>query len=85
MLAFPRTVLFSVFLVALVAAWFAQDFRFDASADTLVVEGDPKLKTYQLMTEQFGGDEFLVIAYMPREGDLFSRSVLEHLGHARNS
>ena len=80
MLAFPRTVLFSVFLVALVAAWFAQDFRFDASADTLVVEGDPKLKTYQLMTEQFGGDEFLVIAYMPREGDLFSRSVLEHLG-----
>lgn len=80
MLGFPRLVLLAVLAVALIALWFAQGFRFDASADTLVVEDDPKLETYRRMTEEFGGDEFLVIAYMPREGDLFSRPVLEHLG-----
>ena len=80
LLRYPRAVLFGVVLAVLPFAWFAQDFRFDASADTLVVEGDPKLETYRRMTETFGGDEFLVIAYMPREGDLFSRPVLEHIG-----
>lgn len=81
MLVFPRTLLCVVGLLVLPFAWYLQDFRFDASSDTLVVRGDPKLETYERMTEQFGGDEFLVIAYTPRTGDLFTRSVLDHLGH----
>jgi len=46
-----------------VAGYYLKNFAFDASADTLVVQGDPKLATYRKMTEFFGGDEFIVLTY----------------------
>jgi len=56
LLGYPRTLLIAVLLLILPVAWFVKDFRFDASADTLVVKDDPKLEIYRRMTEQFGGD-----------------------------
>lgn len=78
-LSYPWALLGLMTVVTLVACWFVRDFTFDASADTLVVEGDPRLATYQKMNEQFGGDEFLVLAYKPREDSLFTRSSLASL------
>ena len=40
-----------------------RQFSFDASSDTLVVEGDPALTQYNKMANIFGGDDFVVLTY----------------------
>jgi len=69
-------------LVALLAAscvYQAQDFRLDASADSLVLEHDEDLAFYREVRAQYGSDDFLVVTYTP-EADLFARPVLSELG-----
>ncbi|HIG44042.1 MAG: MMPL family transporter [bacterium] len=79
-ISFPRLILTAIFCLSAVAAWQLQNFTFDASADTLVVQGDPKLAKYLEMTEYFGGDEFLAVTYSRKDGlDLFSDQSLSEL------
>ena len=66
-----------IVLLSLVALWFMKDFSFDASAETLVVEGDANLETYRHMTELFGGDDFIVLTYSGE--DLFTPVALAEL------
>ena len=47
------------------ASYYVRDFRFDASSDTLVVEGDVDLAQYEEVVEVFGGDDFLVLTFEP--------------------
>ena len=53
-----------------------QFFSFDASADTLVVQGDPELAFYREVTAQFGGDEFILMTLSPLTGDVFNAEAL---------
>lgn len=50
-------------LILFAAATQLRHFSFDASSDTLVVEGDPELLVYNQMTALFGGDDFIVLTY----------------------
>jgi uncharacterized protein len=68
-LDFPRALLAVLTLVAALAGFYSTQFTFDASSDTLVVQGDPDLATYLRVSEQFGGDEFLLMTFAPRDGD----------------
>lgn len=63
----------------LLAAYYATYFGFDASYDTLVVEGDPDLATYLRVSEQFGGDEFLLMTFRPDQGDALTPENLDTL------
>ena len=65
-------------VVAAAAAFFAQDFRLDASADSLVLENDEDLAFYQKMTERYGSQDFLIVTYNPADG-LFNRPALDRL------
>lgn len=49
-------------------------FRFDASSDTLVVAGDPRLLEYNRMSALFGADDFVVLTYSNE--NLFSDAAL---------
>lgn len=51
--------------LSIIAVTQLQQFTFDASSDTLVVKGDPKLADYNKMAQLFGGDEFIVFTYAP--------------------
>lgn len=79
MLGHPRIVLALTAILCAVAAWQSTNFMFDASSDTLVVEGDPKLQDYLAMSDLFGGDEFLVMTYSPVKGSLVSDQSIETL------
>ncbi|TCO77869.1 efflux RND transporter permease subunit [Chromatocurvus halotolerans] len=69
-----------IFLGLVVLAFMHVDgFRFDASEDTLVAEGDPDLIYYREVSGQFGGEGFLVMTYMPRNQELLSDAVLGDL------
>lgn len=78
-LGYPKVLLLAVLALTCVAIWQARTFTFDASADTLVVQGDPKLATYLEMSDLFGGDEFLVLAYSPKESPMFAEAALQRL------
>lgn len=72
----PRTVLLSVIVSVLVAAFFWQDIRFDASSETLVVEGDELFAAYQRFRAEFPDDDFILVAIQPRDYDLSSPQSL---------
>lgn len=68
-------------LVASIAFSLSQlsHFRLDASADTLVLEHDKALAEYREMAKQYGGSEFVVVTYTPKNRPLFHRDTLKHL------
>lgn len=90
--AFYRLTLGAPWLVALLllavlgaAAWQAQYFKLDASADSLILEGDEDLAYYRKVVEEFGAQDFLVVTYRPEAGrELFDDATLKHLKRLRD-
>lgn len=76
MLGRPGWVLSGVLGLLLIAAGYASRFTFDASADTLVVQDDPDLALYRETSATFGGDDFLVVTFTPRQGALLAAENL---------
>ncbi|MDH5736897.1 MAG: MMPL family transporter [Gammaproteobacteria bacterium] len=73
----PVYVVIFMVMVCALATWQLRHFSFDASSDTLVVQGDPKLAFYQEMELLFGGDEFLILTVTPKGTELFTRAGLK--------
>ncbi len=71
----PTTVGLVVILLLLLAVWYAQDFRLDASSDSLVLENDQDLRFYRAVRARYGSDDFLVVTLQPKV-DLFSKNSL---------
>lgn len=67
-------------VVALVAGlgWYSQDFRMDASADSLVVEGDADLEYSREINARYGTGDFVFVTYRPN-APLFTESSLAAL------
>lgn len=80
-LVFTKPYLVIAILMLLVAffGWQAQNFRLDASADSLLLENDPDLEFSREINARYGIREAVTIAYTP-SGDLFSRAELNTLG-----
>lgn len=74
----PVLCICGLMLVVLSLAWFAQDFRLDASSDSLVVEGDPDLEFSRQMNERYGTSDFVFITYKPDQ-ELFLATSLATL------
>lgn len=83
-LVFSRPYLVITILLLLVGffGWQAQNFRLDASADSLLLEDDPDLEFSREINVRYGIREAVTIAYTPT-GDLFSREELNKLGALR--
>lgn len=75
----PLLLIVLVTVLCLIAGYYIKDFRFDASEDTLVAEGDPDLAYYRDVSEQFGGEGFLVLTYKPTEQALISPASIDKL------
>ncbi|MDZ7753137.1 MAG: MMPL family transporter [Gammaproteobacteria bacterium] len=79
----PVVALLMVGLFILAAAWFARDFKLDASADSLLLENDADLRYYREIRERYGSDDFLFVTYTPH-GDMFSDATLAAVGALRD-
>ena len=75
----PWLLLVGVLIAVAVSAAFWPRFSFDASSDTLVVKGDPKLIDYLRTAQRFASDEFVVLSWRPRDAAVFDRRSLEAL------
>ena len=67
-------------LLALVVffAWHAQNFRLDASADSLLLENDPDLEFSREINNRYGTADSVTVAYSP-DGNLFDPAELQVL------
>jgi predicted RND superfamily exporter protein len=82
-LAKPQAVLFLLLCVFGFFTYFANDFRLDASADSLLLENDQALRQTREVYKHYGGSEFLFVTFAPK-GDLFSDKNLEVIRRLRD-
>ena len=74
----PILVLVGILIVSITSAYYAREFRLDASADSLFLEGDQSLQTFRESADKFGTKDFLLVTYVPNQ-DLFADSSLAHI------
>ena len=79
----PKIVGLIVILLLMFAVWYAQDFKLDASSDSLVLENDQDLRFYRAVRARYGSDDFLVVTLQPK-ADLFSKASLENIRSMRD-
>jgi uncharacterized protein len=78
--------LISLLLSVLLIAWLATyipNFKLDASADALVLEGDTALKYSREINKRYASEDFLLVTYKPQQ-DLLSAPVLAKLEALRD-
>ncbi len=78
-----RLALLAIFLVVGFFALFADDFRLEASADSLLLENDHDLRYYRGITARYGSDQYLIVTYTAQD-DLFSPASLADLQRLRD-
>ncbi|MDO6694170.1 MMPL family transporter [Aliiglaciecola sp. 3_MG-2023] len=74
-----KWILLTFIILGVVSAYFAQRFRIDASAETLLVKDNQLYIQSQIMSQQFSPDEFILVAYKPKNHDLFSAKTFQQI------
>ena len=75
----PGIVMICLAAALAVLGYQARHFKVDASAETLLLENDADLRYSRLINSRYGINDFLVIAYRPNDGDLFSEKTRRRL------
>ena len=65
-LSHPWLVIILLVLLTSIFAMYASDYKVDASADSLVLEGDEDLEFYREVGKRYASEEFLLVAYQPK-------------------
>jgi uncharacterized protein len=79
----PVVILSGILLICIASTFYARDFRLDASADSLLLEGDEGLRIFRESSERFGSQDFLFVTFIP-DYDLFSDSSLAKINNLRD-
>ena len=72
----PKRVLLVMLIVLMSMLSFSTNFKLDASADSLILENDKDLLTYKDTVERYSTQEFVVMTYTPRQGQIFDENNL---------
>lgn len=78
----PRIVLLALSVAFLLFAWFSQDFKLDASTDSLVLESDEDLRVFRELIRRYETRDFLFVTFAPA-ADLFSEASLQTIYRLR--
>lgn len=76
----PWLLLFVTALLLATSGYYATFFRFDASSENLVVQGDADLAEYEQVARTFGGDDFLFVTFRPNDLQPIAPDALQVLG-----
>ena len=74
----PWPLLIGLLVLLVFFAWYARDFRLDASADSLLLENDHDLKVFRDLSDRYGSKSFLVVALVPDQ-EIFVPDTLERV------
>ena len=75
----PLKALIAVIALAAAMAMGLPNFKLDASADSLTLEHDDDLNFFREVVQRYGSDNFLIVTFSPKEGDLFDQENLDTL------
>ena len=75
-LKYPLAVLTVLFIFISTLGYYATKLEIDASAETLLLDDDKDLKFFREVNKRYGGSNFLVVTFSPKE-DLLSKQSLE--------
>ena len=73
----PVLVMIAIVLVVLALGLKARDFRIDASAESILLENDKDLRYSRQVDQRFGVNEFLLVAFLPKQGRLLDQPNLD--------
>ncbi|MBT0586690.1 efflux RND transporter permease subunit [Alteromonas oceanisediminis] len=79
---FPIIILFAI--VTAFLSYTATTFKIDASAETLLVKNNPLFIRSQLADQTFAPEEFILLAYKPNSGDVFSQKSIAQVENLSN-
>lgn len=74
-----KLVLVIFVLLGVSAGFFATQFKIDASADTLLLKDNKLYIETQVMTQRFSPEEFILLAYEPKQHEVFSQKTFDHI------
>ncbi len=83
-LGYPWVVAGVVVVLLVLAGFQARHFHLDASAESLMIEGDEDMHFYREIRARYGSDDFLIVTYSPHEKDLFAEATLERIRALRD-
>jgi predicted RND superfamily exporter protein len=79
----PAIVIGCLLVVVSFLGYKVKDFKLDASTETLIIETDEDLRYSRLISARYGGYDYLLVTYSPRD-DLFSAQSLAKLTRLRD-
>lgn len=79
----PRLILLLLAVLVAALALAIPNLRLDASADTLVLEGDTALADYRAVQARYRSEDFLLVTYTPRQ-PLFAEPTLAAIAQLRD-
>lgn len=83
LIKFPKTLVFIILIFSLACGFLYSRLPVETSVESLIIENDPDLLFYEKFKEQFGEDEFLVVAFSnPR---IFSEETLTWIAEQTES
>ena len=74
-----------VLAVTLVMGMGLPNFKLDASADSLTLEYDEDLNFFREVSKRYGSDNFLIVTFSPKFGDLLDDKQLETLSSIKRA
>ena len=66
-------------LLFVVLGYNASNFKIDASAETLLTKNNKLFIQSQMANQTFSPDEFILIAYQPKSGDVFNQQAIDDI------
>ncbi|MDB4260736.1 RND family transporter, partial [Porticoccaceae bacterium] len=80
----PLGALLAVLALTVAMALGLPNFKLDASADSLTLEHDDDLNYFREVVQRYGSDNFLIVTFSPKKGDLFDEENLQLLSSLRD-
>ena len=74
-----KTLLVLCILFFIFCGYFAYKLPINADSDSLILENDKDFKTYQFINKTYATQDFLMLAFNPKSGDIFSEDSLQIL------
>ena len=78
-LGYPALVLILLSITLVVSLSNINNFKLDASADTLILDDDKDLKLFRETNDRYESNEFLILTITDRNKDIFARETLEYI------
>ncbi len=83
-LSSPGKVVFLMLFILLLSLTNANNFKLDASADTLILEDDKDLKLFREMNKRYESNDFLILTLTDNEKSIFSDDTLNFIDQISN-